>query len=64
MPPVRIWMLSGYAGSGKTAAAHYFQTFLNPATTFTIAFADAVKDDVAHLYSILNLTPYPLPLNP
>lgn len=51
MAPIRIWLLSGYAGSGKTAAAQYFQTFLPSSTRYTTAFADAVKDDVAHLYS-------------
>jgi hypothetical protein len=43
-------MLSGYAGSGKTAAAQYFQTHLPKSTTFTTAFADKVKDEVADIY--------------
>ena len=50
--PIHIWMFCGYAGSGKTHAARHLQSLLNPATTFVIAFADAVKDDVAAMYQI------------
>lgn len=50
--PVHIWMFCGYAGSGKTHAANYLQSLLNPATTYVTAFADAVKDDVATMYKL------------
>jgi dephospho-CoA kinase len=49
---VHIWVFCGYAGSGKTAAAKLLQAQLDPRTTYTIAFADAVKDDVAVLYNL------------
>ena len=49
---VHIWMFCGYAGSGKTAAANILRSHLDPHTTYTIAFADAVKDDVAALYNL------------
>jgi hypothetical protein len=45
-------MFCGYAGSGKTAAANILHSHLDPHTTYTIAFADAVKDDVASLYNL------------
>jgi hypothetical protein len=49
---VHIWMFCGYAGSGKTAAANLLRSLLDPHSTYTIAFADAVKDDVATLYNL------------
>jgi dephospho-CoA kinase len=49
---VHIWMFCGYAGSGKTAAATILQAQFNAPTTYTIAFADAVKCDVAMLYKL------------
>jgi dephospho-CoA kinase len=50
--PVHIWMFCGYAGSGKTAAANILHSHLDTRTTYIIAFADAVKDDVAALYNL------------
>lgn len=50
--PIHIWLICGYAGSGKTHAANYLKSLLNPATTFVTAFADAVKDDVATMYTL------------
>ena len=50
--PIHIWMFCGYAGSGKTHAAHHLQSLLNPTTTYVTAFADAVKDEVASIYKI------------
>ena len=49
---VHIWMFCGYAGSGKTAAANILRSHLDPHATYTTAFADAVKDDVAALYNL------------
>ena len=45
---MNIWLLAGYAGSGKTTAAAYFQSYL-PNSRMT-AFASRVKDDVAKQY--------------
>lgn len=51
-PVTHIWMFSGYAGSGKTCAANFMCSLLDPTTTYVTAFADAVKDDVAKLYKL------------
>ena len=47
---MNIWLLAGYAGSGKTTAATILQTYL-PKSKLT-AFAKRVKDDVAKQYNI------------
>jgi dephospho-CoA kinase len=52
MSPIHIWMMCGYAGSGKTTAAHILRTHFDPKTTLVTAFADAVKDDVALTYQL------------
>jgi hypothetical protein len=52
MRPIHIWMFSGYAGSGKSCAASLLCSLLDPSKTFITAFADAVKDDVAHMYKL------------
>lgn len=52
MSPIHIWMMCGYAGSGKTTAANILRTHFDPSTTFITAFADAVKDDVAVAYNL------------
>lgn len=52
MSPIHIWMMCGYAGSGKTTAAHILHTHFDPKSTFVTAFADAVKDDVAAVYRL------------
>jgi dephospho-CoA kinase len=52
MYPIHIWMLCGYAGSGKTTAANILRTHFDPKTTYVTAFADAVKDDVAAAYRL------------
>lgn len=49
---VHVWLFSGYAGSGKTTAANILTSLFDPKTTFVTAFADAVKDDVAHMYNL------------
>ena len=47
---MNIFLVSGYAGSGKSHAAELLQT-IHPAARKT-AFAKKVKDDVAQIYSI------------
>ena len=47
---MNIWLLAGYAGSGKTTAATYVQSHL-PNSRMT-AFASRVKDDVAKQYGL------------
>lgn len=46
---MRIFLLSGYAGSGKTTAGDLLCGLLGPSTRST-AFATAVKDQVAEMY--------------
>ena len=45
-----LWLLTGYAGSGKSAAAVALHRSLP--NSRCIAFADAVKDDVAATYGL------------
>lgn len=45
-----LWLLTGPAGSGKTAAAGLLEKLLPRSRR--IAFADAVKDDVAAIYGV------------
>jgi dephospho-CoA kinase len=47
---MNIWLLAGYAGSGKTSSAELFQKYLPYSKT--TAFAKRVKDDVAALYEL------------
>jgi dephospho-CoA kinase len=47
---MQIWLIAGYAGSGKTTVAEYLMKMLPKAKT--TAFAKRVKDDVAEIYSI------------
>lgn len=46
---MKIILLSGYAGSGKTTACTLLTEILKPCVSVA-AFADAVKDQVAELY--------------
>ena len=47
---VHIWLIAGYAGSGKTTAAGILETLL-PNSAIT-AFAKRVKDEVAAIHAI------------
>jgi hypothetical protein len=46
-----IYMIAGYAGSGKSTAGDILVA-INGATTQRRAFGDAVKDDVSRMYSV------------
>jgi hypothetical protein len=49
MPVSHIWLLSGYAGSGKDTTANILANLLGDLATWD-SFAGAVKDDVATMY--------------
>ncbi len=48
---MNIWLIAGYAGSGKSLAGEILYKLLSPTALLT-AFAARVKDDVAELYKI------------
>jgi hypothetical protein len=47
-----IWLIAGYAGSGKDTTADLLMNLLGANTVGRSAFADAVKDDVAAIYDL------------
>ncbi len=48
--PEHIWLISGYAGSGKDTVAGILRNILGDALSATASFAGAVKDEVAAVY--------------
>ena len=48
--PQHIWLLRGYAGSGKDTVANIMMNLLGHQQTCIGAFASAVKDEVAAMY--------------
>lgn len=52
MNPEHIWLLAGYAGSGKDTSGSILQSLLNSSHVHLSAFAASVKDEVAELYSL------------
>lgn len=49
MTPKHIWLITGYAGSGKDTTANILADLLTDVATSS--FASAVKDDVASMYN-------------
>ncbi len=52
MAPEYIWLLCGYAGSGKDTSGSLLQNLLGIQHVHLSAFAAAVKDEVAELHSL------------
>ena len=50
--PKHIWLLAGYAGSGKDTVAGILQNLLGHSRAATSSFAGAVKDEVATMYEL------------
>ena len=48
--PEHIWLISGYAGSGKDTVAGILRNILGDNQSATASFAGAVKDEVAAMY--------------
>ncbi len=50
MNPQTIWLISGYAGSGKDTTADMLENLIGPTICVRDSFAGAVKDEVAAMY--------------
>lgn len=50
--PEHIWLIRGYAGSGKDTVANMMVNLLGPSKVQVNAFAAAVKDEVAAMYDL------------